>query len=100
TALTPPGVALLRLASTHRLARGLVPRGVPCAQVPLRLGRLPVATGPLVDLAHRSGVRVHVWTVDEPDDIRQLLDLGVDGLMTDQLETLRDVLVQRGVWQG
>ncbi|MGZ4609899.1 MAG: glycerophosphodiester phosphodiesterase [Actinomycetes bacterium] len=100
TALTPPGVALLRLASTHRLARGLVPRGVPCAQVPLRLGRLPVATGPLVDLAHRSGVRVHVWTVDEPDDIYQLLDLGVDGLMTDQLETLRDVLVQRGVWQG
>lgn len=98
TALAPPGVCLLRLASTHRLANGLVPRQAPCAQVPNRLGRLPVATASLVDLSHRHGLRVHVWTVDEAPDIERLLDLGVDGLMTDRLDTLREVLFRRGLW--
>jgi glycerophosphoryl diester phosphodiesterase len=98
TALAPPGVGRLRLASTHRLVHGLVPRQVPCAQVPDRIGWLPVATAALVELAHRHGLRVHVWTVDQAPDIERLLDLGVDGLMTDRLDTLREVLLTRGLW--
>ena len=76
----------------------LAPRGIPCAQVPDRVGPLRVVTPRLVDLAHERGQRVHVWTVDDAGDMRRLLDLGVDGIMTDQLETLRDVLRERDLW--
>jgi glycerophosphoryl diester phosphodiesterase len=98
TALAPPAVGLLRLAAAHRLARGLAPRRAPCAQVPDRVGPLRVVTSDLVALAHRRGLRVHVWTVNEPAEMTRLLDLGVDGLVTDQLSTLREVLTQRGQW--
>jgi glycerophosphoryl diester phosphodiesterase len=68
-----------------------------CAQVPIRI-RVNVATPALVDLAHSLNIQVHVWTVDEPDQMRALLDWGVDGIMTDQPRILRDVLINRGVW--
>jgi glycerophosphoryl diester phosphodiesterase len=98
TALAPSAVALLRLAATHRLVHGLAPRQAPCAQVPDRVGPLRVATPGLVALAHRRGVRVHVWTINDAAEMTRLLDLGVDGLITDQLSTLREVLTQRGQW--
>jgi glycerophosphoryl diester phosphodiesterase len=68
-----------------------------CAQVPIRM-RLNVATPALVDLAHSLNIQVHVWTIDEPAQMRALLDWGVDGIMTDQPRILRDVLINRGVW--
>lgn len=68
-----------------------------CAQVPMRM-RLNVTTPALVDLAHSLNIQVHVWTIDEPDQMRALLDWGVDGIMTDQPRILRDVLINRGVW--
>jgi len=46
------------------------------------------------------GVHVHVWTVDDPDEMRLLLDRGVDGLMTDRTDILRTVLRERGQWMG
>jgi glycerophosphoryl diester phosphodiesterase len=48
--------------------------------------------------AHRSGLQVHVWTVNDAAEMRRLLDLGVDGIMTDQLATLKDVLQRRCEW--
>jgi glycerophosphoryl diester phosphodiesterase len=67
-------------------------------QVPRRAGRVVVASPRLVDRAHRAGLPVHVWTVDDPEEMRQLLDRGVDGLMTDRTDILRDVLRERGLW--
>jgi glycerophosphoryl diester phosphodiesterase len=98
TALGPSRVALLRAASTSRLAGLLAPRSVPCAQVPDRVGPLRLVTPKLVQLAHRHGVRVHVWTIDDADEMRRLLDLGVDGIMTDRIETLRQVMIEHGSW--
>jgi glycerophosphoryl diester phosphodiesterase len=80
-----------------RLARRLAP-GVASLQVPHRVGRLPVTTSRLVRRAHAVGVQVHVWTVDDPAEMRLLLDRGVDGLMTDRTDILASVLRERGLW--
>ena len=97
TSLGPVGVARLRAAAVG-LPAGRLPS--PCAQVPARAGRVTVVDEAFVRAAHRRGVQVHVWTVDEPDEMDRLLDLGVDGLMTDRPEVLRDVLIRRGSWSG
>lgn len=68
-------------------------------QVPPRWHGVPLVTGRLVRRAHRSGLQVHVWTVNDPDEMRSLLDLGVDGLVTDRIDTLKDVLSHRGLWR-
>lgn len=76
----------------------LAARGFDCLQVPESVGRLPVVTSGLLQAAHRVGLKVHVWTVDDPDDMNRLLDLGVDGLITDRADILKSVLQQRNSW--
>ena len=49
--------------------------------------------------AHRRGYHVHVWTIDDADEMNRLLDLGVDGIMTDRPQVLKDVLHARGEWR-
>jgi glycerophosphoryl diester phosphodiesterase len=98
TALSTRGAARLRLAASIPAMRRLAPADAGCAQLPERLGPLGVVTASLVDLAHHRGLPVHVWTVDDPARMRRLLDLGVDGIMTDELVALRDVLAVRGQW--
>lgn len=70
----------------------------PCAQVPPRQGRLHLVTDRLVAAAHARGIQVHVWTIDDPAEMVRLLDMGVDGIMTDRPQVLKDLLVQRGEW--
>ncbi|HZN17627.1 MAG TPA: glycerophosphodiester phosphodiesterase [Micromonosporaceae bacterium] len=74
--------------------------GAVAVQVPLRFRGLRVVDRRLVQAAHRLGLQVHVWTVDRADTMRDLLDLGVDGIMTDHVEVLRDVFRARGHWPG
>jgi glycerophosphoryl diester phosphodiesterase len=52
-----------------------------------------------LDVCHKAGIAVHVWTIDEPDEMARLLDLGVDGIMTDRPSVLKQVLCERGQWQ-
>ena len=95
-----PGEVAAYVVLPGRLARRLT-RGAPAAlQVPHRRGPLVVASRLLVRRAHAAGLHVHVWTVDDPDQMRLLIDGGVDGLMTDRTDVLRDVLVERGQWMG
>ena len=70
----------------------------PCAQVPPHQGRLPLVTERFVAAAHRLGVQVHVWTIDDREEMARLLDLGVDGVMTDRPNVLKELLVERGEW--
>ena len=88
------------LSPSSRLARWLT-RGRPAAlQVPHRRGRVLVVSRGLVRRAQAAGVQVHVWTIDDPIEMNALLDRGVDGIMTDRTDILRDVLRARGQWNG
>jgi glycerophosphoryl diester phosphodiesterase len=70
-------------------------------QVPPAYEAVPIVDERFVAAAHRQGVAVHVWTIDEPDEMARLLDLGVDGIMTDRPTVLEAVLEERGAaWTG
>jgi glycerophosphoryl diester phosphodiesterase len=79
-------------------ARSARDRDFDCVQVPVRHLRVEIVTADFVRTAHQQGVDVHVWTIDEADEMHRLLDLGVDGIMTDRPSVLRSVLVERGQW--
>ena len=68
------------------------------AQVPEAQSGIQVVDARFVRAAHARGLQVHVWTVNEPDRMHRLLDLGVDGIMTDHIDTLRKVMEDRGTW--
>ncbi|MEU5114044.1 glycerophosphodiester phosphodiesterase [Streptomyces longwoodensis] len=68
------------------------------AQVPESQSGVPVVDARFVRAAHARGLQVHVWTVNEPERMHRLLDLGVDGIMTDHIDTLRKVMEERGTW--
>ena len=72
--------------------------GAVAAQVPVRLNRVPVATPGFIRTAQRLGLEVHVWTIDDAAEMERLLDLGVEGLLTDRPDVLRSVLQRRGSW--
>jgi glycerophosphoryl diester phosphodiesterase len=96
TTLSPFGLAAVRSGAwadgmSVRLSRV----GIRCAQIPAR-----IATPSFLGLLRRAGMQIHVWTVNDPALMRQLLDLAVDGIMTDDTVALRDVLTERGQWHG
>jgi glycerophosphoryl diester phosphodiesterase len=64
-------------------------------QIPVSVHGLRILTPRLLEAAHRLGIAVHVWTIDQPSQMRELLDLGVDGLMSDYPDRLLDVVRTR-----
>ncbi|WP_160669237.1 glycerophosphodiester phosphodiesterase [Pseudarthrobacter sp. ATCC 49987] len=83
-----------------RLTAGRALRGVHALQVPVSYGAVTVVTPGFVRRAHRDGLQVHVWTVNDPAEMHRLLDLGVDGIVTDRADLLKEVLQERGGWSG
>jgi len=98
TSLGAGGVA--RLYAASRVGRGArrATAGAAAAQVPMAAGWLRVVDQRFVRYAHALGLHVHVWTIDEAEPMNHLLDLGVDGIMTDHIDVLRDVYRARDVW--
>jgi glycerophosphoryl diester phosphodiesterase len=95
SATTPAGIAAIRAGLPVRtLAARFQARTVQCAQIPFSM-----ATSRFLARAHAAGLQVHAWTVNDPETMIRLLDLGVDGIMTDETEVLRDVLIGRGQWR-
>jgi glycerophosphoryl diester phosphodiesterase len=94
TSMGPRAIAIARALA----AAGWVPRqGADCIQAPPRRGRISIVTRRFVRAAHRTGLPVHVWTVDDPAAMDELLELGVDGIMTDRPRVLLDVLAGRDI---
>ena len=79
------------ILSRLRLER-LIRPAYDALQVPLQHRGIPLVTRRFVEAAHARGVRVDVWTINRADEMRRLLDLGVDVIMTDRPETLAGVL--------
>lgn len=101
TTMGPAAVTMLRAASVLGERAGPLSAGLRrfgAAQVPVREGPVRVVDRRFVDAAHRIGAEVHVWTVDHAETMNALLDLGVDGLMTDRPTVLKEVLQLRGEW--
>lgn len=99
TSAGPAEVALFRLCPSGRVAARLVGHPVEALQIPVRSKRIPLATRAMIRRAHRVGVQVHVWTVDDAELMGELIDRGVDGLISDRTDLLKDVLTQRGLWR-
>ena len=95
TSMGPRRVARL-VAAAKGLGRPRFVEGA--AQVPTKQSNVPIVTPGFVAGAHRLGVEVHVWTIDDPAEMHRLLDLGVDGIMTDQPAVLKRVLEEREAW--
>ena len=95
TSLGPRGVARLR-AGSYGLPAGAVDGG--CVQVPHRVKGIRLVDDRFVSRCHGLGLQVHVWTIDDADEMHELLDRGVDGIMTDHPIVLREVLRSRGSW--
>jgi glycerophosphoryl diester phosphodiesterase len=90
------GVFGLRLRSWGLPA--MVRRSAVAAQVPEIHCGVRVVDRRFLHAAHARGLQVHVWTVNDAESMHRLLGLGVDGIMTDHIDTLRKVMEDRGVW--
>ena len=98
SSLGPKQVALLRVRSWIGVVKPF--EGALAAQIPLKQGPITLTDKRLVDDAHSAGLQVHVWTIDEPDEMEHLLDLGVDGIMTDKPLVLKQILQNKGLWNS
>jgi glycerophosphoryl diester phosphodiesterase len=103
TALGPAGVSSLRAASVLPSVVSTAVNGplarFGAAQVPVGRGWMPLVDRRFVTAAHRARLHVHVWTIDDEATMARLLDLGVDGIMTDRPRVLKALLERRHAWK-
>jgi glycerophosphoryl diester phosphodiesterase len=93
-ATAPAGIGLVRYGVPAPVLAGRFARlSIRCTQIPYGM-----ASARYVRRAHAAGLQVHVWTVNDPAIMAAMLDLGVDGIMTDQIEALRELMISRGRW--
>jgi glycerophosphoryl diester phosphodiesterase len=96
SATSPAGIGAIRAGlPVKTLTARFAARSVLCAQIPYSM-----ATSRFLDRAHAAGLQVHAWTVNDQAVMGRLLDLGIDGIMTDNTVLLRDVLTARGQWHA
>ena len=94
-AVTPAAMVAVRYAGYpgRTLAVQLARSGAQCAQVPRQ-----IATRGFIRRSRELGLQVHVWTLNTREHIERALDLGADGVMTDDIVLLRNILIERGQW--
>ena len=70
-----------------------------CAQLPMTYFRVKLITPKTLAYARSKGLKIHVWTINQADEMQNLIDLGVDGIMTDDCVLLKSVLEKNGLWE-
>ena len=91
----PRGAARFMLGAKTRLPFRF---SAGCLQFPVRQAGIDMVTRATVSYAHKRGLQVHVWTINDESQMHELLDMGVDGLMTDDCAMLKRVLKNRKLW--
>jgi glycerophosphoryl diester phosphodiesterase len=96
---TSPGIITTGLfwASTQGNFPGMPLPGYQALQVPITYEGLTIVTPSFVTKAHNNGLAVHVWTIDDRNEMERLIDIGVDGIMTSRPSVLKQVLEEKGV---
>lgn len=84
--------ALLALRARSQRALARVLRDVVAVQVPRRAKGVEIVTARSVERLHEAGVELHVWTINDPDEMRELLGIGVDGIVTDRCDLALQVV--------
>jgi glycerophosphoryl diester phosphodiesterase len=104
-ALAPPGTCSSASATEGAVRRLLTRRAAPGSglpyqvlQVPYKVAGRAFVTPGFVRAAHDAGLKVHAWTVNRVEEMDELLDLDVDGIITDETAALRSRLEARGAW--
>lgn len=101
-ALLPHVTTAVSNIGSAALMAGRISAGGQVYQLPLTQAMGPVTvdvvTPRLIERAHRAGRKVHVWTIDEPTTMHRLIDWGVDGIVSDRPDLLKEVLSARGMW--
>lgn len=99
TSAHPWEVAVFVLAPSGRVAELLTRGRVQALQIPHTSRGIPVTSRWLIRKAHAVGKHVHVWTIDDPHEMRELVARGVDGLMTDRTDILKGELEAQQLWR-
>lgn len=97
--LSPKEIMALK-AGDRRLRQRFASGADLAAQVPAGAGALRLITPRFIECAHEADIAVHAWTINRRSEMVRLLDLGVDGIITDRADVLREVLLERGQWPG
>jgi glycerophosphoryl diester phosphodiesterase len=97
TSAGPQGVFALKLGSW---GVPLAASPVDCAQVPISEYGVTIVTSNFIQHCNKNSVAVHVWTINEEDEMRRLIRLGVNGLISDRPTLLKRVAMDEGVWAG
>ncbi|MBC7901653.1 MAG: glycerophosphodiester phosphodiesterase [Saprospiraceae bacterium] len=94
TSASPSEVSEFLALSKTGIGRSYSPP-MQALQVPENLGALQVVSKQFVDAAHERNLKVHVWTINDPADMQRLIELGVDGIMTDYPDQLLELLMRK-----
>ena len=100
TSMSPMEVLRLRLCSLpgFNVMASRTKQAAACVQVPAYFKGIRVIDPAFISHAHGLGLKVHVWTINDEAEMNRLLDLGVDGIMSDDAELLKRIFVTRGLW--
>jgi glycerophosphoryl diester phosphodiesterase len=70
----------------------------PCLQIPMYFYGVRIVTKDLVNYIHSLEKKIHVWTINDENEINSLIDWNVDGIMTDRPAKLKEILIKKSLW--